>query len=128
MIKPDTVARGLAGEIIDLVLKNRFRVNRMRMFRFDRATAERFYEVHRGKPFFSSLVDYITSGPVVALEIVGEGVVESIREFIGTTDPAKARVGTIRYIYGQSIQQNAVHASDSPESAEKELEIVFGEP
>jgi nucleoside-diphosphate kinase len=127
MVKPDIVERALYGEIIAHVLRNRFTVVRLKMLEFDRETAERFYDVHREREFFPGLITYITSGPVVALEIEGDGVVERIRAFIGTTDPAKAEVGTIRYIYGSSIQNNAVHASDSAESAKKELAIVFGD-
>ncbi len=127
MVKPDTVAEGLYGEIVAHVLKNRFRVTNLKMVRLERDRAEQFYDVHRGKEFFPSLVEYVTSGPVVALEIEGgTDVITRIRAFIGATDPAKAEPGTIRYMYGNSIQSNAVHASDSPESAKKELAIVFG--
>ena len=125
MVKPDVVEQRLQGEIISHVLRNRFQVANMRMLSLDREMAKRFYEVHREREFFDSVIDYITSGPVVALEIHGEGVVEQIRAFIGPTDPALAAPGTIRYMYGSSIQNNAVHASDSPESAKKELAIVF---
>jgi nucleoside-diphosphate kinase len=126
MVKPDVVEQALYGGIISQVLRNRFVVVNLKMFEFDREAAERFYEAHRERDFFPELIDYITSGPVVALEIEGDGVVERIRAFIGTTDPSKADAGTIRYMYGSSIQNNAVHASDSAESAKKELAIVFG--
>ena len=127
MIKPDVVERGLHGEIIALALKNRFRITRMRMFSMDRTAAEQFYDVHKDREFFPSLVDYITSGPVVALEIEGENVVERIRGFIGPTNPADATPGTVRYAYGISLQNNAVHGSDSPDNAKKELAIAFGD-
>jgi nucleoside-diphosphate kinase len=121
------VEKGLHGEIIAFVLKNRFEISNMRMVRFDRERAERFYDVHRGKEFFASLVEYVTSGPVVAVEIEGgEDLVPRLRAFVGATDPAKAAPGTIRRGFGISIQNNAVHASDSPESAKKELAIAFG--
>lgn len=127
MIKPDMVEKGLHGEIIAFVLKNRFEISDMRMVRFDRERAERFYGVHRGKEFFASLVEYVTSGPVVAVEIEGgEDLIPRLRAFVGATDPAKAAPGTIRRGFGISIQNNAVHASDSPESAKKELAIAFG--
>lgn len=126
MVKPDVVEEALYGGIISHVLRNRFVVVNLKMFEFDREAAERFYDAHRERDFFPELIDYITSGPVVALEIEGDGVVEQIRAFIGTTDPSKADPGTIRYMYGSSIQNNAVHASDSAESAKKELAIVFG--
>lgn len=126
MIKPDIVERGLFGEIIAHLLRNRFRVVDMRMLSMSRERAEEFYDVHRERAFFADLVEYITSGPVVGLAIEGEGVVEQIRHFIGVTDPSQAAAGTIRFMYGTSIQNNAVHASDSPDSAKKELAIVFG--
>ena len=128
MVKPDMVAKGLWGEIISIVLKNRFAVTRLTMTRFDRSRAENFYDVHRGKEFFPSLVEYMTSGPVVAMEIEGDNVIARIRGFVGATDPAKAEPGTVRYMFGISLQNNAVHASDSPESAKKELAIVFAGP
>ena len=125
MIKPDTVAEGRIGDIVAVVERNRFRVNRMLMTRFTRERAERFYAMHRERPFFQDLVGYITSGPVVAMEVEAEEAVSRIRELIGATNPADARPGTIRAMYGKSLQNNAVHASDSPASAEKELEIAF---
>jgi nucleoside-diphosphate kinase len=125
MIKPDTVAEGRIGDIVAVVERNRFRVNRMAMTRFTRERAERFYEMHRERPFFGELVGYITSGPVVAIEVEADEAVSRIRELIGATNPADARPGTIRAMYGKSLQNNAVHASDSPASAEKELEIAF---
>ncbi len=126
MVKPDTVRNADYGDIIAFVLKNRFDVTSLKMLRLDRASAEDFYGVHKGKEFFPSLVDYITSGPVVAMEIEGEDVIGRLRAFVGATDPTKAEPGTIRYMYGISLQSNGVHASDSPESAKKELAIVFG--
>lgn len=128
MVKPDMVKKGHWGEIIAFVLKNRFTVTRVTMVRLDKSRAERFYDVHRGKEFFPSLVDYMTSGPVVAMEIEGEDVIARIRAFVGATDPAKAQPGTVRYMFGISLQNNAVHASDSLESAKKELAIVFAGP
>ena len=129
MIKPDIVERGLYGEIIAFVLKNRFRIVNIRMVRFDKDSAQRFYDVHRGKEFYTSLVDYVTSGPVVAMEVDGDDdLIPRLRTFVGATDPAEAAPGTIRHMFGTSIQNNAVHASDSAESAKKELAIAFGGP
>ena len=125
MVKPDTVAAGNVGEIIAIVERNRFHIRRLTLTRFSKERAERFYEMHRSRPFFGELVSYITSGPVVALEVEGDQAVTRIRELIGATNPAEARPGTIRAMYGKSLQNNAVHGSDSPESAEKELEIAF---
>jgi nucleoside-diphosphate kinase len=113
------------GEIIALVERNRFRIQRLALTRFSRERAERFYEVHRARPFFADLVSYIVSGPVVAIEVEADDAVVRIRELIGATNPADARAGTIRAMYGKSLQNNAVHGSDSPESAQKELEIAF---
>ncbi len=125
MIKPEMIEAGKQGEIIDLLIRNRFTVKRMKQFRFDGREAGEFYSVHMEKPFFADLVRYITSGDVVGIELEKENAVRLLRELVGATDPAEARPGTIRYMYGTSLQRNAVHASDSPGSAEKELAIVF---
>jgi nucleoside-diphosphate kinase len=127
MIKPEAVEKGKQGQIIDVLIKNRFRIVRMRQFQFDSRAAERFYAIHEGKTFFEDLVEYITSGPVIGLELEAAGAVRLLRELVGSTNPVMARIGTIRYMFGESQQHNAVHASDSPESAEKELAIVFSE-
>jgi len=125
MIKPDTVAAGHVGDILALAERNRFQIRRLTLTHFSKERAERFYEMHRARPFFGDLVSYITSGPVVAVEVEADEAVTRIRELIGATNPADARPGTIRAMYGKSLQNNAVHGSDSPESAQKELEIAF---
>jgi nucleoside-diphosphate kinase len=125
MIKPEAVQSGKHGEIIDLIVKNRFRIVKIRQFRFSEAEARAFYSIHEGKSFFHDLVTYIVSGQVIGMELEGEGAVSLLRELVGATDPGKARPGTIRYVYGTNLQRNAVHASDSLASAEKELAIVF---
>jgi len=125
MVKPDTVAAGHVGDILALVERNRFQLRRLTLTKFSKERAERFYEMHRSRPFFGELVSYITSGPVVAVEVEGDEAVTRIRELIGATNPADARPGTVRAMYGKSLQNNAVHGSDSTESAEKELEIAF---
>lgn len=128
MVKPDVVAQGDYGDIISIVLRNNFRINRLSIEKFSRERAERFYEVHRERPFFGELVTYITSGPVVAMELEDDGdTVARVRELIGATNPVEARAGTIRAMYGSNIQNNAVHASDSQENAKKELAIAFGD-
>ena len=127
MIKPEALKAGKQGEIIDLLIKNRFGITKMKQFSFDAARAGRFYSMHEGKHFFEDLVAYITSGEVVGLELEREGAIKALRDLVGATDPAAATIGTIRFMYGTDLQRNAVHASDSPESAEKELAIVFGE-
>jgi nucleoside-diphosphate kinase len=125
MVKPDTVEEGHYGDIITFVLRNGFKITRLSMEYFDRERAERFYDVHRERPFFGELVDYITSGPVVAAQLEADDAVSRLRELIGATDPAQARAGTVRAMYGKNIQNNAVHGSDAPENAEKELAIAF---
>ena len=125
MVKPDTVSEGHYGDIISIVLRNRFKINRLAMTHFDQERAEEFYAVHSERPFFADLVSYITSGPVVAVEVEGDEAVTRMRELIGATDPAEARAGTVRAMYGKSLQNNAVHGSDSPQNAEKELAIAF---
>ena len=128
MIKPDGVAEGHYGDIISVVLRNRFNINKLSVEHFSRERAEQFYAVHRERPFFGELVEYITGGPVVAIEVEDDGdTVARMRELIGATDPAQAKPGTIRAMYGSNIQNNAVHGSDSPENAKKELAIAFGD-
>ena len=128
MIKPDVVAEGHYGDIISVVLRNRFNINKLSVEHFSRERAEEFYAVHRERPFFGELVKYITGGPVVAIEVEDDGdTVARMRELIGATDPAQAKPGTIRAMYGSNIQNNAVHGSDSPENAKKELAIAFGD-
>ncbi len=126
MIKPDAVEKRVVGKIISMVEERNFHIKDMRMKRFTREEAERFYEVHRDRPFFEELVQFITSGPVVAMCIEGDDdIVKRVRDFIGATDPAKAEPCTVRALYGTDISRNAVHASDSPENAERELKFFF---
>jgi nucleoside-diphosphate kinase len=125
LVKPDAMERGLAGIIIGRIQVAGLKLTALRMLHMDKALAERHYAVHKGKPFFNDLVEYITSTPIVAAVFEGEGAVEKIRKLMGATDPAKAAPGTIRKDYGLDIQRNATHASDSPENAEKEIAIFF---
>ncbi len=127
MIKPEMVKAKRQGEIIDFILRNGFDIVRMRQFSFIPEMAREFYAVHAEKPFFGDLIEYITSGEVIGLELQRDDAVKATRELVGATDPAEARLGTIRHMYWTSLQMNAVHASDSAESAEKELAIVFCE-
>ena len=127
MVKPDAVARGLVGELVALMEREGLTVERLELQLFDRAKAEAFYDVHRGKPFFDSLIAYITSGPVVPTVLAGENAIARVRELMGATDPAQADSGTIRRKFGESIERNAVHGSDSPTSARREIDVVFGE-
>ncbi len=127
MIKPDGVSRGLVGEIISRFEKKGFKIKALKMFKFTREQAEEFYKVHRGKPFFESLIKFITSGPVVAMIIEGDSAISVARLMIGPTDGRQAPPGTIRGDYALSKQENVIHASDSPESAEHEIRVVFRE-
>lgn len=127
MIKPELVADQVIGEIVKMLTDNRFRVLALEMKRLDEERVRRFYAEHEGKPFYEDLVAYITGGPVVAIRLEKENAVADLRALVGATDPARAAPGTIRYLYGRSLQNNGVHASDSDASAARELAIVFGE-
>ena len=125
LIKPDAMQRRLAGAIISRLEEQGLKLVALKMLHMDKALAKRHYAIHEGKPFFNDLVDYITSTPIVAIVFEGEGAVEVIRKTMGATDPAKAEAGTIRRDFGLDIQQNAVHSSDSKETAEKEIKLFF---
>jgi nucleoside-diphosphate kinase len=125
LIKPDAMQRGLAGVIIGRLQGEGLKLTALRMLHMDKALAERHYAVHKGKPFFSDVINYITSTPIVAAVFEGERAVERIRKLMGATDPAKATQGTIRKDYGLDLQRNSTHASDSPENAEIEIAIFF---
>ena len=125
MIKPDAVSKNLIGPIISAVESAGFRIVAMKMLRLSTGEAGEFYAVHRGKPFYNGLVDFISSGRIVVAVVEGEGGVERLREVVGATDPAKAAEGTIRRAFAEDIQRNAVHASDSDENAIKEIEFFF---
>jgi len=127
LIKPDAMHRGLGGTIIGRLEGQGLKLVALKMIHMDRALAERHYAIHREKPFFAGLVNYITSAPIIASVFEGEGVVEVIRKTMGATDPAKAEAGTIRADFGLDIEHNAVHGSDSVENAEKEIRLFFAE-
>jgi len=127
MVKPDGVQRGLVGDIISRFEKRGFKIVALKMLRISRELAEKHYGEHVGKPFFESLVSFITSGPVVAMVIEGKGVVNAAREMMGTTNPLKAAPGTIRGDLGIDIGRNVIHGSDSLESARREISIFFKE-
>lgn len=126
MIKPDGVARKLVGEIIGRFEQKGFRLVNLKQLTPTREMAEAHYEVHRGKPFFDSVVSFISSGPVVAMVWEGDNVVELSRKLMGATKPVDAAPGTIRGDYANTIEQNLIHGSDSPENAETEIGIWFG--
>jgi len=127
LIKPDAMHTGSGGVIISRLEKLGLRMVALKMLHMDKALAKRHYAVHKGKPFFESLVDYITSAPIIATVFEGEGAVGVIRKAMGATDPAKAEPGTIRADFGLDIERNAIHGSDSVETAEKEIKLFFAE-
>jgi len=126
LIKPNVVEDKKIGAVIDILERKGLTIRDMKMERLTRERAEGFYGVHRGKPFFEKLVDFMTSGPIVELILEHEDCVRYVREIIGDTDPAKAAEGTIRRMFARSLTENAVHASDSPENAEWEIAYMFG--
>ncbi|RMG41932.1 MAG: nucleoside-diphosphate kinase [Methanobacteriota archaeon] len=127
MIKPECVANKHIGDVISRIEKAGFTIKALRMVRMSRRDAELFYEVHKERPFYQELVEYISSGPVVAMVLEKENCIADYREFIGATNPAEAAEGTIRKDFGTNIQLNCVHASDSPETAAKEIPFFFSQ-
>jgi nucleoside-diphosphate kinase len=125
IIKPDAVEKRQTGKIIDRIEQAGLRVRAMRLVRLTRSDAEGFYAVHRQRPFFRSLTEYMSSGPAVVLALEGDDAIRSWRALMGATDPAKADAGTIRRDYGTSIERNATHGSDAPETAAFELGYFF---
>jgi len=125
LVKPDGVKKGLIGEVISRLERKGLKIAAMRMLQMDEALARRHYAVHEGKPFFAGLVEFITSGPIVAVVVEGDRVVEAVRKLMGETDPVKAAPGTIRGDYGLDIGENLVHGSDSDENAQTEIGLFF---
>jgi nucleoside-diphosphate kinase len=125
IIKPDAVGRALVGEILRRVESSGFKIRALRLARLTRRDAERFYEVHRERPFYPSLCEYMSSGPVVLAVLEGDGAIARWRELMGATDPAKAAAGTIRKDFGINVEQNSVHGSDAPETAAREVAFFF---
>jgi nucleoside-diphosphate kinase len=128
LIKPDAVRKHRIGKILDRLEAAGFVVTGLVMRTLSLEQAEEFYTIHRGKEFFSGLVEFMTSGPLVAVRLDGEDVCHRVREFIGATDPAKAATGTIRADFGTSVRTNAVHASNPDEDVCRELDLFFPEP
>jgi len=127
IVKPDAVGAGHIGKILAHLEGEGFTVRAARLARLTRAEAEAFYAVHRERPFFRSLVDYMTSGPCLPVVLERDDSVAALRRVIGATDPAEAAPGTIRRLYAESKERNAIHASDSPENAEREVRFFFSE-
>jgi len=126
IVKPDAVRGGHVGDVIGRFEAAGLIIRALKMVHLDCRGAEGFYQVHRGKPFFTSLTQFMSSGPIVALVLEGVGAIAQVRRLMGATDPAKAEPGTIRKDLAASIEQNAVHGSDSPESAAYEIPYFFG--
>jgi nucleoside-diphosphate kinase len=125
IVKPHAVEYNNLGPILELINRNGYKFKAMKMIWMDRPLAETFYEVHKDKSFFQELIDYMTSGPVVVAVIQKENAVRDFRQLIGDTDPTKAKLGTIRRMFAESKEHNAIHGSDSPENAAREMNLFF---
>jgi len=125
IVKPDAVKRNLIGEVIRRIEQNGLQVAAARFLQLSSSEAEGFYAVHRERPFFGSLVQYMCSGPVMVLALEGDNAIKRWRDLMGATDPAKADAGTIRKDLGQSVEANATHGSDAPETARDEIAYFF---
>ena len=127
MIKPGAVRRNLIGPILGMITEHGFKVEALKLTKLSARQASRFYEVHKGKPFYEGLVEYMSSGPIVAAILRKENAVTEFRDLIGNTDPGKAREGTIRKLFAESLSHNAIHGSDSDVNAQKEASFFFSE-
>jgi len=127
IVKPDGVQKGVVGEVIRRFEKEGIRIVAMRMLRLTKGEAEGFYAVHRERPFFSSLTEFMSSGPIVVMVLEGEGVIAKNRAIMGATDPKKADPGTIRADFAGNVEQNIVHGSDAPETAATEIRYFFSD-
>jgi nucleoside-diphosphate kinase len=125
IIKPDATARNLTGAVNAVIEKAGLAIVGQKRVRWSKAQAEKFYEVHKARPFYPDLVAFMTSGPIVVQVLQGENAVKKYREVMGATDPAKADAGTIRKLFAESIERNSVHGSDSPENAAAEIALNF---
>ena len=127
IIKPDAVAKGVIGQIIACFEENGLKVAAMKMVHLSKREAQGFYAVHRGRPFFDSLTDFMSSGPAVVMVLAGENAISKNRELMGATNPAEAANGTLRKRFATDIEKNAVHGSDAPETARTEIAYFFPE-
>jgi|TARA_B100001079_G_scaffold17567_2_gene14029 nucleoside-diphosphate kinase len=125
IIKPDAIGNGYAGKIIDRIISAGFKINAARLMHLSREQAEGFYAVHKERPFYNDLVDFMTSGPCMPMALEKEGAVNAFRTLIGATNPAEADEGTIRKEFAESVQNNAVHGSDSDKNAQKEIAFFY---
>ena len=127
ILKPDTVNAGNAGAIISKLEKEGFRIRAMKMLHLTETQAQGFYYVHKERPFFSSLVKFMTEGPVILMVLEADNAIEKLRKVMGATDPAKADAGSIRREFGTNIERNAIHGSDGPETAAFEISYFFNQ-
>ena len=125
IIKPDAVERNLENEIKTIFKNNGFKILKEKKLKLEKTDAEQFYKVHETKPFYSDLCGYLSSGPIIVMILEKENAIKSYRDLMGATDPAKADDGTIRKLFGKSIDKNSVHGSDSPENAKIEIDFFF---
>ena len=125
IIKPDAVERNLENEIKTIFKNNGFKILKEKKLKLEKTDAEQFYKVHETKPFYSDLCGYLSSGPIIVMILEKENAIKSNRDLMGATDPAKANDGTIRKLFGKSIDKNSVHGSDSPENAKIEIDFFF---
>ena len=125
MIKPDAVAAGDSGKIIDLIIQSGFKIQAMKLSRLSKEKAEEFYAIHKERGFFGDLIKFMTEGPIIAAVLEKENAVEDFRKLIGATNPANAAEGTIRKLYAKDIERNAIHGSDSDENAAIEASFHF---
>lgn len=127
MVKPDAVSKNYTGKIIDKILQGGFSIKAMKLLHLSKQQAQQFYLVHKDRPFYDDLTDFMSSGPIVAAILEKDNAVEDFRKLIGATNPAEAEEGTIRKLFAESIQNNAVHGSDSDENARIEAGFFFSE-
>jgi nucleoside-diphosphate kinase len=127
ILKPDTVKAGKAGAVMNEIEKAGFRIRAVKMLHLTPAQAQGFYYVHKERPFFNSLVTFMTEGPIVAMVLEADNAIEKLRKVMGATDPAKADAGTIRKQFGTNIERNAIHGSDGPETAAFEIGYFFNQ-
>jgi nucleoside-diphosphate kinase len=127
ILKPDTVSAGKAGVVINEIEKAGFRIRAAKMLHLTEAQAQGFYHVHKERPFFGSLVKFMTEGPIIAMVLERENAIEQLRKVMGATDPGKAEAGTIRKQFGTNIERNAIHGSDGPETAAFEIGYFFNQ-
>jgi nucleoside-diphosphate kinase len=127
IIKPDAVGRSLIGKILARVEEQGFRVRALRMVQLSKQTAQAFYQVHAGRPFYESLTTYMSSGPIVPMLLERENAIQSLRDLMGATNPQQAAPGTIRRDYGENIERNAIHGSDAAATAAIEIAFFFSQ-